>query len=435
MWPFKKSVPETRHAETKSAILGTTPELGSFLMLGYNEAATPSSAIALYEESSAASIPINKIVDAFVSIEPVLQNIDDKQLTYNHEIIELLNQPSPYFDGALFMQTIATDYLVTDECHIVALGNKGRAPLELQPLSPKNVSPVEGNGGVPSSFIVSGNTLAGDYKPERDGKTIHYLDGPLRELRQIRGFSTKNNSLLRGQSRLVNAAREVRQNILGGKHNVSLLEKGGRVSLVFHYGEDSEIQDFDELKDRVRSQSGGADKAGQIGVSTGGKLQIEELGKTNKDMDFALLQRMAADTVALQYNVPLPLVSNDSSTFNNFRDANLALYDWAVLPLFDKIFTAIGSWLLPRYGMDPRKYRLTYDPLSIPALRTRILDELEKRSKIGIETDNELRATIARDPYPEGDTHYKAANLLPVGADIAPSEPQVIRDQNTDTNQ
>lgn len=427
MWnPFKSE--ETKSApQTKGAILGTTPELGSFLIFGYGEGETPSSALSLYEQSSAASIPINKIVDAFTGIEPVLQN-EKGELTYEHELIELLNQPSPYFDGALFMQTIATNYLVTDECPIVALGGTSRPPLELQPMSPKNVSPVEGFGGVPSSFNISGNTLAGSYKPERKGKSVHYFDGALRELRQIRGFSTRNNALLRGQSRLVNAAKEVRQNILGGEHNVSLLKNGGRVSLVFHYGDDSEVLDFEELKERARDQFGGAENAGKIVVSTGGKLQIEEMGKTNKDMDFAKLQRMAADVVALQYNVPLPLMSNDSSTFNNFKEANLALYDWAVLPLFDKLFSALGAWLLPRYGLDPRKNRLTFDPLSIPALRARILEELEKRSKIGIESDNELRASIALEPYEHGDIMYKAANLVPVGTDIE-TEPSLVRDQ------
>lgn len=428
---FSKTAPAPQR-EIKSAILGTTPELGSFLMFGYNEASTPTSAINLYEQSSAVSIPINKIVDPFVGIEPVLEN-EEGELTYSHPVIDLLNEPSPYFDSALFMQTLAINYLVTDEAAVIALGNVNRPPLELQPICPKNLDPVEGVGGVPKSFTISGNTLPGIYTPERKGKMIHYFDGPLRELRQIRGFSTRNNSMLRGQSRLVNAAKEVRQNILGGKHNVSLLEKGGRVSLVFHYGEDSEIEDFEELKARVRDQFGGADNAGQIGVSTGGKLQIEELGKTNKDMDFAKLQRMASDVVALQYNVPLPLVSNDSNTFNNYKEARLALYDDAVLPLFDKIFTALGSWLLPRYGIDPRRNRLTYDPLSIPALRARILEELEKRSKIGIETDNELRASIALESYDGGDTHYKAANLVPVGTDLATEEPRIARGITAET--
>lgn len=94
------------------------------------------------------------------------------------------------------------------------------------------------------------------------------------------------------------------------------------------------------------------------------------------------------------------------------------LYDWAVLPLADTLFSGLTSFLLPRYGLDPRKVKITYNPESIQALKQRKLDELEQRKKIGIETINELRELMPnRDAIDGGDELYQLATLVPIGSD------------------
>lgn len=411
------------------AVLGTSDSLGAFLQFGNTTAESPSSALNLYESSTAVSIPINKVAEAFASIQPVLELQDGKIIT-NHPVLDLLRNPSPFYDRRLFMETIGKYFLITNEAECIALGSINRPPLELQPISPANVSVVEGTEGLAVSLDISGNTLTGAYNLELKRNRARYLNGNLRELKQIRGFSTKNNSLLRGQSQLVPAAAEARQHILGNRHNVSLLEKGGRLSYVFHYEEDMEPDDFIVTQDRVRENVGGADKAGSIVVSAGGKLKVEEMGTTNKDMDYVKMQRTAMDSVALQYNVPLPLINTSATTFNNYGTAVLALYDDAALPLADVVYGGLTQFLLPRYGMDPAKARITYNILAITALRARVLAEIKTRRDINVEADNELREIMGREAYEGGDDIYKPANLIPVGTDIETDEPipTVVRD-------
>lgn len=411
--PWKK--PERR--ETK-AVLGTTDALGKFLLFGdASNATTPSSALNLYEQSTAVSVPINMVADAFSVIEPVLI-IDQKMIT-NHEVLDFLRKPSPHYSAELFFEVVGKNFLITGETTVVALGNVNRPPLELQPLSPKSISVTEGVGGLVDSFIVAGNTLAGVYRPDRDRKTgaVRYFDGNLREFKLVRNFSTRSNSLLRGQSLLVSASNQARQDVLGGRHNVSLLEKGGRVSLIFHFNEDMDDDDFEVVKDRVRKEYGGADEAGSIGVTSGGKLDIKEIGISNKDMDWANLQQMAQKAVALQYRVPLPLITDQRQTLNNYKEGKLALYDDAVIPLSCRVLGGIGSFLLPRFGIDPSKARLAMNPDAVTALVQRRNDELKKRKDINIEADNELRALIGREPYEGGDVILKPATLIPVGTD------------------
>ena len=69
--PFSWGKKQTEAIEQKSSgkVLGLSEELGSFLTFGaFGTAATPTSAMNLYNQSSAVSIPINYISEAFASI-------------------------------------------------------------------------------------------------------------------------------------------------------------------------------------------------------------------------------------------------------------------------------------------------------------------------------------------------------------------------------
>lgn len=397
------------------------------MMFGNVSAATPAGALRLYDQSTAVSIPVNMVAEAYASLIPILE-INGKQVT-DHPVLEILKAPSPYYDRILFAQTMAKDYLITGESELVALGGVNRPPLELQPISPANISITEGAGGLATVISVTGNTMPGSYTLNvLRSKKARYFDGNLRELTQIRSYSTKSNSLLTGQSPLVSAAKEARQHILGNTHNAALLEKGGRLSLVFNYEDDMEPDDFEAAQEEIRKQYGGAKNAGQIAVTTGGKLTISEFGVNNKDMDFAVLHRMAQDSIALQYHVPLVLVSNDAATFDNYKQAKLALYDDAVLPLADRIFAGLSNFLLPRYGLDPTKAKITYDIDSITSLATRRNEELKLRKELNIESINEMRTHIKLGSVPGGDVVRMPANMIPIDSDIFSDPPEAPDD-------
>jgi phage portal protein BeeE len=247
---------------------------------------------------------------------------------------------------------------------------------------------------------------------------VRYLDSAeLKELQQIRNFSTRDNSLGRGQSPLVSASKEVRQHILGGVHNVSLLERGGRLSLVFHFEDDLDEDDFNETQDRVHQNYSGADQAGKVAVTAGPHLTINELGNSNKDMDFANLQKLIRDVISQVYHVPLPLVSTDAATFSNYSSAKTALYDDAVSPLAGRLYAGLGELLLPRYGLDPSEVAITFDPDLIPALKMRRNEELVLRRGVNIESTNELRGSVGLEDVEGGDDILVNSALVPLGED------------------
>ena len=392
----KATTREIRLPDSLSAILG----VGT----GPN-ASTPTGAMQLYAQTTIASVPINWIAESLAVIEPVIRRGND--IEREHPVLDLLRRPSPYYTRELFIETLAKHYLIAGESPVIALGTVTQEPGELQPVSPAYVAPNEGSDGTPLSYTVADRSMAGTYVKERVklGNTVadvRYYDGPLRELKVIRNFSTRNSSLLRGQSQMVPASAEARQHILGNEHNVSLLERGGKVSLLFHFKKDLDRDVFETLRERVHEAYGGPSKAGGLAVTAGEELDIKELGLTARDMDWRGIMDIARMAMALQYRVPLPLIFIDASTFNNYENAKVALYDDAILPNCVRIFGGLSDFLLPRFGEDDPTARISYDPETITPLVMRRLKELEQRRTINIETDNELRARAGLAPYKEG---------------------------------
>jgi hypothetical protein len=124
---------------------------------------------------------------------------------------------------------------------------------------------------------------------------------------------------------------------------------------------------------------------------------------------------MAKQAIALTYKVPLPLVTVDATSFNNYTEAKLAFYDDAVIPLFDTIFGELGDWLMPRYDLDPTEVRITYNLEQVTNLVMRRNRELKIRRESNVETVNELRADIAGlDDQDGGDSIYLPATMVPI---------------------
>jgi len=420
---FRPNSGNTPRREVKVA-LGTSSATGAFFRTGSLGAISPAGALGLYEKSTAVSVPINMVVDSFKSVEPIL--LINGKLIDQHPLLELLQNPSPYFTRSQFFEVVGKDYLITGNTYIAGLGSPARPPLELQPISPRSVQVAQGAGGLPAQYTVGGDSMGGAYVRQDTTDGVAFVRGPAADMKQIRMYSTKGNSLLEGQSKLLAATQEARQHILGGQHNVSLLENGGRLSLVFHFAADMDDQTFEDAKQRIYQQFGGTQNAGNIGVTAGGNdtIQIKEFGVNAKDMDFANLQNMAKQAVALQYRIPLPLVTMEASTFNNYTEAKLALYDDAVIPLTKDIFDGLADWLFPRFRLNRSKDVLTFDHGKVTTLAMRRNSEMKLRRDIDVETDNEIRELMSLEPYPEGDIHFKPANLVPAGTEpLAPAGP------------
>jgi hypothetical protein len=91
------------------------------------------------------------------------------------------------------------------------------------------------------------------------------------------------------------------------------------------------------------------------------------------------------------------------------------------------MFSGLSRFLLPRFNIDLKSARITFNPESLQPLKDRRLEELKKRKDIGIETTNELRESMSnRDDVEGGDVLYQNATLIPIGTDMNEDEPRTV---------
>lgn len=379
---------------------------------------TPQSAMQFYRSSSSVAIAVDMIADEVEHLMPVIQMEDGKYIQ-DHDLLRMLKSPNGFDNWAGFIGAAARNYLLTRECFFYAGGGVSRPPLEMFSVKPQTISSIENAvDKYPQSFLITEGRAGGNYARFEKARKVNYYDGGLREIFRVHGFSSRVDES-RADSPLEAVALEARQQIQGRVHNLSLLENGGRLSLIVQFKDAMSEDEHIARRDRINSTLAGASNAGRIAVVSSSDMTIHEAGTTNKDMDYAELDAVAREALFLRYKIPLPLVSNDASTDNNMQHAVFHLYDRAVLPLADVLLDGLGRMLLPRYGLDPQRCCLTYNPESIDALVARRVDMLLARQKLGVETINELRAQLPnREPLEGGDTLYQASTLVPVGTDL-----------------
>ena len=405
--------------EKKSTSFNLTP--GSFLHYIFSGGSyiTAAQAAAFYRNTSAVATAIDLIADGIEQIEPVIKTADGK-FESESPVLDFLKKPNGFDRWHNFIGSVARNWLLKHDSLISAAGNVKREPIEAWPVSLQDVSVVQAVDEYPANYLVTSGPIRGNFlrDEQRNDFRVRFYAGNLKELFHIRGYSSRTTKI-DSDSPLQAAANEARQIIKGKSHNLKMLDNGGRLSLLIAFKDETDDDEHNQRVKRINEQYGGAENAGKIGVISGSEMDIKELGMSNKDMDYKDLETMAGLAIYLRYKIPLPLVTNKAATFNNMGTSIELLYDQAVLPNADIVFSGLTDMLFPRFGMDPAKEKITYNPESIEPLKKRMLDEVEQRRKIGVETDNELRSLLPnREPYEGGDIKYQPANLVPIGTDL-----------------
>lgn len=408
-------------AETKTATpfyyLGDVGD-GSIYswMYGGHRRLSPQQAASIYRSSSAVAIAVDTIADEAERLTPVLE-INGK-LTDEHPVLDLLKTPNPYETQEQFAGAMVRDYLLNHDAYAIAVGNLRAEPVGIYSTSPQRVSGSQGANGLPLTWNVSTGAVQGNFIVEVDRRRVRYVSGPLKEITQISGYHSRPNSLY-ADSPLEAALLEAKQQIEGRNHNLKLLQNGARLSLIAIFKHPLTETQLRERRQALNEQIGGSNNAGKIATISSDEIELKEVGTTNKDMDFVKMDKTSFLTIMMRYRVPLPLISDSSQTDNNFREAVFQLYDRAVLPVYQYVMSGLSDFLLPRYGLDPSKARITFDPQSIESLRQRTLDTLKKRRDLNIETINELREDLPdREEVEGGKVIYQPATLVPLGEEM-----------------
>lgn len=326
---------------------------------------------------------VREISDCAASVS-IMAVSGGKELPDTHPVHALLRRPNPTQGWDKFCKNVFTDYLITGEMFFVGEGQK---PSELWALSPLNMEINPGPGGMASWYVYKNGREDKSFAVERiTGNSDVYFQKMYNPLDYWRGMSPLEAASLAGD--LHNQ---------GMRWNYGLLKNGAAPSGIVKLPGTPGGETISLLKEYFKKTLQGGKNAGGIPVLVDG-AEWQEISKSPKDMDYLNTMKEAAKYVASAYGVPLPLVDNDSASYNNMQQAKERLWTDTVLPLLGEFLNGFSAWLSYKFGQP---IELIADADSVPALegvRQRRFDRMVSAINAGLLSIDEAREEIGYMP-------------------------------------
>jgi hypothetical protein len=148
---------------------------------------------------------------------------------------------------------------------------------------------------------------------------------------------------------------------------------------------------FERLKSQLDEQYSGPTNAGRPMLLEGG-LQWVDMMLNPRDLDYLSARNSAAREIALAFGYPPMLLGiPGDNTYNNQREARLALWEQTILPMVHQLRDGLNNWLLTQGGAAAAGLRLDYDPDGISALSLRREQLWDKLNKATFLSEDEKR--------------------------------------------
>lgn len=288
--------------------------------------------------------------------------------------------------GQALLETLASQLLLHGNAYVQILKDGLGRPVELFALRPERVNLLFGQDGWPTGLA---------YKVGEKVSTIAMLDADASpNIIHIKGFHPTDDHY--GAGCLAAAEMAVDTHNAASRWNHALLENAARPSgaLIYDTGDGAGLssEQFDRLREELARVYSGNGNAGRPMLLEGG-LKWQSMSLTPADMDFAALKSAAARDIALAFGVPPMLLGlPGDSTYNNYKEANKALWRLTLLPLADKLLSAIAEGLVTWFPQAVLKVDLDRIPALAEdrqALWSQIsaagfLSDAEKRELLGL---------------------------------------------------
>jgi len=385
VWPFSR---DNKRTERKQHPAGAAFLIGSSVQwTGSND--RRSYIREGYQHNVIVYRAIREIVEACKAISIELYQGAD--LIEQHPALDLLNRPNPWQAYDQWLSEMMVNRLLFGETF--AVGAPDGQFAELWPLNPIDMEVKPGPHGLPSAYC------------HKRGKSEKYFQvDPLTGDSEVFYLKTYNpDNYWRGQSPLMAASLSADTHNAGSQWNYSLLKNSARPSgLVRFKGGYPAGETVQRMREYFKAAMAGSANAGEIPMLAD-DAEFVELSKSPRDMDFTNTMKETAKYVASAFGVPLPLIDNDASTFNNLEQAKERLYTDTVIPLMEEFIGAFSMWLLPRYG-EGLEFRLDLDSISaLEGNRQRMFERAVLAFEKGVLTREESRVMMGFPAEGEGE--------------------------------
>jgi len=356
---------------------------------------------------------VNKIGEKLASIEIFLKSPTGEIVT-NHPFLDLLKRPNFEQCQSDFMEALSKDFSISANAYIMITLSTQNIPLELFIVPPQNIQPELDNRGFirayRSIFFTETNRFD---RVEINGEVQYLAPDRSARLLHIKGYNPNGFARRQfGLSKMHGILYELMLYRAGALHNYSLLDQGGRPSMWIKPTNRVTTKDaLERLEAEISNLTAGAGNAGRI-ITSNDIEAIQQLMVSNIDMDYSILESKNYNKIYQTYHVPLPLITNEASTFSNYETAQSAMIKEGVLPDFKRFTNYFTRYLLPYF--DTTDFTVTFLKGTIDALRAETIEELKSSQPLGIQSDNEMRQQLSLplSTDPEADLIWKSTQLI-----------------------
>ncbi len=387
--------------------------------------------IEYYQQVEPLADAVDRIGDKVSEMQLFLLDEKKNKFLKDSWVLDLLQNPNTNVCYAEFMKASSNYLTITGNNYWIMTRSPVRnRVLEIFAVSPELITSAQGADGRPVTYNYSPQGTSLLFTREDFGRNIRYLsDDRRQELIHVREYNPNGyEEYLTGVSRLHAIVYAILQYKAASIHNLSLLNSGARIGGFIKLDKEMIMtkEQKDELEASFENMFVGEANAGRV-IANNAIEDFVSFMQSNVDMDFAALKKQVEEAIYKRLKIPLMLVETDAATLNNYETALIALYDDAVIPQFNQLVKALRL-AFSYYDKSLLGLNFTFDPLTIPALRSRRIDELTRTAALNVLTDNEVRNFIGFLPYTEGDEVYKPTTMAPVGVTIE-DDRSVTRDR------
>lgn len=402
-------------AQTKAAVAAPVSAVSSpmFGMLQMSPAEiTPYNAWLLYKSVAPYAKIVDLIADGVSSLRPVVQ-IDGRPVD-GHPVTNFLSRPGFTRTRKRFIKELTVQKLVTGTGYVHVYGNTALPPLALDVLKSQFLTHFPGADMWPDSFQYSEGTRAVRFARSDNPRDPAYIDdNGMSQLVPIYDMDGDRRGI--GLPRLQAIRSDVELRLKGILHNTSLMDKGARLSGVLSFKDAMTDEQKESVGSVIRAFMQGHGNAGSVAVVAGGEYSFENMLQNARDMDFIKLIEMVEDAMASRFNVPVTLFRTGAQTNNNYETAWNILYDQAILPTFEIIYSGLADLFSERLGQP---IEIVHDSLTNPILARQAAARGKDLFGAKMISRNEARQIIGYEPVLGGDTIYGPMGEIPVADDM-----------------
>ena len=274
-----------------------------------------------------------------------------------------------------------------------------------------------GRDGWSDSILVNEGRRSFTFSRIDQHADLRWLDGNLGEVLPIYDMAGDRKGI--GLSRLQAVRSDVELKLKGLQHNNSLMDNGAKISGVLSFKSPLQREQKAQVDADMRSMVSGSKNAGRVLVTSGGDMDFKAMSMSPKDMDWQAMVKIVDEAIVARYNVPVALFATDAQTHNNYATAWHLLYDLAVLPEFEIIYSAIARMYSDRTGEE---VEIVHDELTSNILAERAVERATNLFGAQMVTINEAREIVGYEPLAGGDQISAPLGLEPQYEDLFDSD-------------